>query len=447
MVNMYFELKPTQKLTHRLRLTPQMSLAINLLQMPLVELKEFIKAQIEINPLLNVESDSLSLDGTPLMQENYNFDDEDNQNYQESLITAPATFQEHLLRQLRLLANSEEERKIGELIIGNLDDNGYLRCPVEEVAEAAQTKPPQVEKILSLIQTFDPTGVGARDLRECLLLQLKAKEEEKFLPAGRQALAYQIVDKYLSYLGNKRYGYIAGKLKVSVEMVREAMKTIINLEPKPGRSFNTERTVRLIPDASLRKNKQGYKVIYNDWELPQLTINNKYRQLLKQRDTPQDAKEYLRERLKAVYSLISAVKRRKETIQTIIEEIIYFQNDFLNNGESNFKPLILEYIAKRIGKHKSTVSRAMANKYIQTPWGILELRYFLSSGIRQENGVLFSSKAIKSKIKDLIENEKEPLTDQKIAHYLKQEGISISRRTIAKYRTQLKIPSSKSRRE
>ena len=447
---MQFQLKPAYRLTQKLRLTPQMRLAINLLQMPLVKLKEFIKEQAEVNPLLDIgNGKEFGLDfwaagesKRPLIQENYNFEDEEKQNYQESLITASATFQEHLLRQLRLLANSEDERKIGELIIGNLDDNGYLRCSMEEIAGYIKTDPPKVEEVLFLIQTFDPIGVGARDLRECLLLQLKAKGEENSLPG-------QIVDKYLSYLEKKRFEFIAKKLNVSVERLKEAVKTIVNLEPKPGRSFSAERTVRLIPDACLRKNKEGYEVIFNDRELPQLTINERYRQMIKQKDTPPDAKEYLRERLKAVYSLINAVKKRKETIQKIIEEIIYVQKDFLDNEECDLKPLTLEYIAKRIGKHKSTVSRAIANKYVQAPGGIFELRYFLSSGVKQKNGEFLSSKAIKSKIKNLIENEDKdkPLTDQEIVHHLKQEEVYISRRAITKYRTQLKIPSSKSRRE
>jgi RNA polymerase sigma-54 factor len=445
---MQLQLKNTCKLTHKLRLTPQMKLAINLLQMPIVKLKEFIKEQIELNPLLDVvndkefELDYSNPDGITVSRENYNFEEEEKQNYRESLITSPISLQEHLLRQLRLLANSEEERKIGELIIGNLDDNGYLSCPVEEIAESAQTIPSKVKEVLSLIQTFDPIGVGARDLRECLLLQLKARGEEHLLPA-------QIIDKYLPSFGKKRYAYIAKKMRVSVEEVREAAKGIINLEPKPGRSFGAEKIMRLIPDAILKRNKEGYEVIFNDWELPKLTLNNKYRQMVKQEDTPDDAKEYLRERVKAAYSLINGVKRRKETIRKIIEEIACVQKEFLDNGECNFKPLTLEYIAKRICKHKSTVSRGVSNKYLQTPWGIFELRYFLSPGIRQKDGGLFSSKAVKSKIKDLIENEnkEKPLTDQEIVYALKQEGISISRRTVAKYRNTLKILSSKLRPE
>jgi RNA polymerase sigma-54 factor len=469
---MQLQLKIINKFAQKLRLTPQMKLAINLLQMPLVKLREFIKEEAEVNPLLDVEDVSLPLkqkekseeysniksdkefesdfsatDEFPPGQENYNFDDEARRNYRESLITTSPTLQEHLLRQLRVLTNSEDDLKIGELIIGNLDDNGYLRCPIEEIGESAKTDPSKVEEVLFLIQAFDPIGVGARDLRECLLLQLKTRGEEDSLPR-------QIVDKYLSCLAKKRYGYIAKKLstsseKVSVEMVKETMKEIASLEPKPGRSFSTERAVRLIPDATLRKNKQGYEVIFNDWELPQITINERYRQMIKQKDTPPDAKEYLRERLKAVYSLINGVKKRKETIQKIIEEIICVQKEFLDNGEPNFKPLTLEHIARRIGKHKSTVSRAIANKYVQTPWGILELRYFLSPGIRQGNGVLFSSKAVKSKIKDLIENEnkEKPLTDREMVYCLQQSGISISRRTVAKYRNTLKVLSSNLRRE
>jgi RNA polymerase sigma-54 factor len=449
---MQLQLKPCQKLTQKLSLTPQMRLAIHLLQMPLVKLKEFIKAEAEVNPLLDIGN------GREFEEENYNFADEAKQNYQESLITASATLQEHLLRQLQLIVNFEEERKIGELIIGNLDDNGYLRCSLEEIAESAKTELSKAEEVLFIVQTFDPVGVGARDLRECLLLQLKAKGEENSLPG-------QIVDKYLSYLEKKRYSYIAKKLsaesavggeggsasgrKVSAEDIKEALETIASLEPKPGRSFSTERAIRLIPDAILNRNPQGYEVIFSDWELPQLTINDKYRQMIRREDTPQEAKEYLRERVKAVHSLINGIKKRQETIQEIIEEIVSVQKDFLDSGEFNFKPLTLDYIAKKIGKHKSTVSRAIANKYLETPWGILELRYFFGSGVRQENGALLSSKAVKSKIKDLIENEskEKPLIDREIADYLKQEGISVSRRTIAKYRQQLKILPSQLRQE
>jgi len=434
---MQLELKPANKLIYKLRLTPQMRLAINLLQMPLIKLKEFVEKQVEENPLLNLENMK------PPKEVNYDFTSEEDQDYKESLITKPATLQDHLLSQLQLLADSDDVRGIGELIIGNINDDGYLGCPIEDIKpETSKITQSEVEKALCLIQTFDPIGVGARDLRECLLLQLRAK--------GRQnSLAYQIVDKHLPNLQNKRYDYIAKKLKVPVEKIKDAMKEIANLEPKPGRSFNTERSVYLIPDAIVRKSKDGYELIPNDWELPRITLNEKYKKMLKQKDIPEDTKVYLTERLKAAHSLINAISKRRETIKQVTQTIVYIQNGFLENGAADFKPMTLEQIAKRIGKHKSTVSRTVTGKYLQTPQGIFELRSFLSSRVKQENGNFLSSKAIKSRIKDLIENEnkEKPLTDQEIVDLLKKDGISISRRAIAKYRNQLKILSSKSRCE
>jgi len=318
---------------------------------------------------------------------------------------------------------------------------------IEDIAKSAKATLSKTQEILSLIQTFDPLGVAARNLRECLLLQLKAKGKESSLEG-------KIVDKYLPFLEKKRLNYIAKKLstkdqKVSVAKIRQAIKEIAKLEPKPGRSFDTERAVKLIPDAMLRKNKGKYEIILNTSQLPRITLNDKYKKMIKQKNTPRDAKEYLRERLRAARSLINAVDKRKETLQKVIKEIFYIQKDFLDNGAAHLKPMSLIGIANKIGKNKSTVSRAITNKYIATPQGIFELRYFLNSGIKQKNGEFLSSKSVKSKIKDLIKNEskKKPLTDQQIIERLKHKGVSISRRTITKYRNQLKILSSKSRRE
>lgn len=471
---MQLELRPANKLTYKLRLTPQMRLAISLLQMPLVKLKDYVKEQIEENPLLEAANIEVPLkeagaDLNPVRNTiettkdseisngvNYssNEDEEEKQNYRESLISKPATLSDHLLNQLYLFVNSDEERKIGELIIDNIDDNGYFKGSLEEIAKSTQATPPEVEKVLSLIQTFEPIGVGARDLRECLLLQIKTKGEEN-------SLAGQIIDRYLPYLEKKRFEFIAKKFsatkhggsacggKVTVERIKEAIKEIAHLEPKPGRSFNTERAVRLIPDATLKRNNDKYEVIFNDWELPSLNLNPKYKRMLKQEDIAEDTKEYLKERFRAAKFLINAINKRKETIQKVTEAIVYIQRDSLDNGMQNLKPMTLAQIANLVGKHKSTVSRTVSNKYLQTPDGIFELRQFLNSGLKQKNGEFYSSKAIRAKLKDLIENEnkEEPLTDQEIAGLLKLENISISRRAIAKYRNQLRIPSSQSRRE
>ena len=439
---MQLELKPANKLTYKFRLTPQMRLSINLLQMPLVKLKEFVAKQVEENPLLEIEK----LEAPTNEAEsdlNYNSDeDEEKQNYRESLITNPVSLQEHLSKQLHLLANIEDERKIGEFIIENVNDDGYLKISIEEMAKVSQAAPSQIQKVLSLIQTFDPIGVGARDLRECLLLQIKAKGEQN-------SLAGQIIDKYLPYLEKKRFEFIAKKLRVPVERIKEAIKEIANLEPKPGRSFNTEKAVRLIPDCLLKRNNDKYEVMLNDWELPSLNLNPKYKRMLRQEDIAEDTKEYLKERLGAAKFLINAINNRKETIKKVAEAIVYIQKDFLDNGMQNLKPMTLSQIAHLVDKHKSTVSRTFNNKYLQTPDGIFELRHFLSSGVKQENGEFYSSKAIKSKIKELIENENKenPLTDQQIVDLLKLENISISRRAIAKYRHQLRILSSQSRQE
>ncbi|MDP3041276.1 MAG: RNA polymerase factor sigma-54 [Candidatus Omnitrophota bacterium] len=452
---MPLEVKLQPKLTYKLRLTPQIKLALNLLQLPLAQLKEYIKEEIEKNPLLEPSEDSTSsngkLDEILKKIENrenkesesdilWTGEDGDKKQYRESLISASLTLQEHLSRQLHIFSNSEDERKIGESIIGNINDNGYLDCPIDEIAESNRTTKSQVEKVLALIQTFDPIGVGARDLRECLWLQLRAKREEN-------SLAGLIVDKYLPFLEKKRYGYIAKKLKRSVEEIKDAIKEIAKLQPRPGCSFSQEITQRLIPDAILKRNKDGYEVIPNDWELPRFGLSAKYKEMLKKNDTPTEVKEYLQERLNAGRSLIDAVNKRQETIQKIIEEIVYTQKDFLDNGATHFKPLTLSQIADRIGKHKSTVSRAISNKYVHTPYGIFKLRDFINSGVKQENGELFSSKTIKTKIRALIESEKKkkPLSDLEISSCLKQEGIFVSRRTITKYRHQLKILPSKSR--
>ncbi len=426
---MSLQLKPINKLTYKLKLTPHLRLAINLLPMPLLKLKEYIKEQLEENPLLEIENTGLP----PKPKETFEINSFD-------FAAKPPTLQEHLSRQLEILANSDFERQIGELIIGNIDDDGYFRCSAEDVVRLVKTDILTVGKVLSSVQSFDPAGVGARDLRECLLLQLKAKGEEN-------SLTGQIVDKYLLCLEKKRFNYIAKQLDVSVEKVKEGLKEIAKLEPKPGRSFGAEKTIRLVPDAMLQKNKNRYEVILNNWELPSITLNHKYRKMIKEKGTPQDAKGYLRERLKAARTLIDAIKHRKETVKKVIEDIVFNQKGFLDSGEGSFKPMTLGQIAKRIGRHKSTVSRTVTNKYLQTPYGIIELRNFLNSGIKQKNGEIVSSKVIKSRIKVMIgsENKKNPLTDKQIIKYLKREGISVSRRTVTKYRNRLKILSSKLR--
>lgn len=441
-------LKPLLKLTHKLRLSPQIRLSLNLLQLPMSKLKEYIKEEAEKNPLLEIREERIVdkeiSDKSVIDSGQYHGKieiDEEKRRYKESLITKPPTLQEHLLNQLRLLTSTDKELKIGELIIGGLDDNGYLTASIEEISQYAKTTPSKVRNVLFLIQTFDPIGVGAQDLRECLLLQLKANGKEN-------SLAGKVVDNFLMDLRNKKFNYIAKKLKISLARLKEVMKEIASLEPKPGRAFITEKTIRLIPDATLKKDAQGYTITLNSRELPRVTLNDEYKKIAQQKNLPKDTKEYLREKLAKARLLINAIKKRQQTIRQVVEEIVKAQRDFFDNEPVNFKPMTLVQIAEKINKHKSTVSRAMANKYIQTPHGIFELRYFLGSGIKQKDGLVFSSKNIKFKLVELIKNEnkKKPLSDQKIVRIFKQKGIAVSRRAITKYRTQLKILPSKLRR-
>jgi RNA polymerase sigma-54 factor len=431
-------LKLVNKLTYKLKLTPRLKLAINLLQMPLIELRASVAKQVEENPLLEFESKELlpNLPGS-----NYNFDDE-KQQYKESLINKPPTLCEHLLKQLRLTADMDAEYKTGELIIENIDEDGYFRCSIEEIGESLKIDLSRVERVLLLIQTFDPLGVGARDLRECLLSQMKGR-------VSKNSLEWQITDNFLSFLEKKRYKHIAQKFNVSIEDIKQAVKKIAQLEPKPGRSFNAEEIVCLTPDAVLRKNKDGFEVVFNNWDLPRLTFNNKYKKMLRQKDTPRDVKKYLRERFEAAKSLIDAIEKRKKTLHEVMEAIVFIQKDYLEKGKEHFRPMTLFQIADMVGKHKSTISRAVNNKYLQTPYGIFELKKFFNSSVKQENGKCLSSKTIKFKIESLInnENKENPLTDQRIVERFKQEGMVISRRAIAKYRSQLKILSSRSRQE
>ena len=444
------------RLTYRLRLDAQMKLSLRLLQMPLPKLNVTIKQNVQENPLLDAEDpktqttkeeafdDFLSQDapGRFGADSPYADGDDERKRYGQTLLAYPTTLSEHLLRQFHLFVTDDLERRIGEGIIAHIDDNGYVTSPLKDIAKGLGVPVAAVKKVLLLIQGADPVGVGARDLRECLLLQLKSRHK-------KATLSYSIVDKYLSCLEKRRYKHIAVNLKVPVERVREAAKDIARLEPKPGRSFNAEKTVALIPEAFLTKDPKGYSVVLNDGEVPQLTLNKKYRDMIRRKDTPEDVRRYLRERLHAAKNLMAAVAQRQTTVYKVIETIVSAQKRFLDKGESYLKPQTLEEIAKKTGKSKSTVSRTINNKYLQTRWGLIELRYFLSSKIRQKNGRYVSSKAIKSKIADLISREEphQPLCDRRIVELLKKDGVSVARRTVAKYRAQLKILSSPSRQE
>lgn len=455
---MAIKMKLTQKMAQKMALTPQMRQALHILQLPLLELKTHLKQQMEENPLLEDTIDSTSNEEIDRLieltsKDQQGFEDyfnpgysqeemREKQDYRESLVTRPPTLQEDLLGQLRLHLLSEMDYKIGESIIGNIDENGYLQASIDEVAETLKATSQDVGKVLSLIQTFDPPGVGARNLKECLLIQLRAK--------GKQgSLAYQIVENYLVDLAKNKAESIARHLKAPLRSVKESLKEISALEPKPGRPFGQIENRHILPDIIIEKIKDRYEVIINEQELPRLRISPQYKSLLNQKDTPKDTKRYLKERLSSALWLIKTVGQRQQTIRRVAECIVQLQREFFEEGKGYLKPLTLKEVADMIGRNESTVSRVVNNKYIRTPHGLFKLKYFFSGSFKTTRGETISAEAIKTQISALIDHEdpRHPLSDTKIAKHLSAQGINVARRTIAKYREKLKILPSHLRKK
>ena len=432
--------------------------AIDILQLPLLELRSFLDRELSENPLLEEimpesgEELKSGEDIDRLVEELENDFSVEGQVYSnqaqrkkdfiEGILARPETLEEHLLSQLRILSLSESEREIGEMIIGSLDDNGYLRFSLNEIALTVGVDIRETERVLFLIQGLEPPGVGARNLEECLLIQLKAK--------GRSdSLASQIVRNYFFDLEMRRYEKIARSLGVSISEIKQARDEIVRLEPKPGRNFGQLQARGLVPDVVLQKENDGYRIENCAEDYLKLRVNPFYKKLLKQSNLPESTKGYLKAKLGSALWVIRSINQRQETIRKIVECIVNLQRDFLEKGPLYLRPLQLKDVANILGIHKSTVCRAIAGKHIQTPYGILELRYFFDEGIKNNVCQVSSSKSIKAWIENLIneEDSANPLSDEKIVQILQSQGIDIARRTVAKYREQLGILPSFLRKE
>lgn len=311
---------------------------------------------------------------------------------------------------------------------------------LEEIAKMTNTSVDFVEDVLTgIVQEFDPIGVGARDIRECLLLQIRQSE-------AKGTIVEKIVDKYLNLIEKNALPELAKKLNVSIEEVKEALETIKKFEPKPGRQYSSQTPQYIIPDLYVYKENGRWVIKLNDEEIPKLRINNIYKKILKQRKRNDPTKKFVREKFKSAINLIRSIEQRQKTIYQVMESILKHQIDFFEKGIKYLKPLTLRTIAEDIGKHESTVSRVCNNKYVDTPHGLFELKFFFSSSVSTDSGEELSSVKIKEMIKDIIKNEdpKKPLSDSKITEILKSRGIKIARRTVTKYREELKIlPSNK----
>lgn len=359
----------------------------------------------------------------------------------ENFLSPPTTLTDHLEWQLGLSMVSDEVKEAARSIIGNLNEDGYLTATFEEVAASGGHEPNRVEEALRLVQEFDPLGVAARDLRECLLLQLHTLEPEN-------TLAQQIVSEHLKQLQNRQYRDLARVLNRPLPAVLAAIELIKRLDPRPGLRYNRSQARLIEPDVFIVKVGNDYQVLLNEDDQPQLHLSPLYRRLLDRRAAPQEVRSYVRERFAAAVQLLKNIEQRKHTIQRVAETIVERQRDYLDRGIDYLKPLMIKEVAEVVNVHPSTVSRAVANKYAHTPQGVIELRSFFSEAVGGPSGHHTSLLTLKRRVRKMIEEEDSahPLTDEQIAQRLATVGIRVTRRTIAKYREDMRIPSTHQRR-
>lgn len=479
---MAHEQKLELRLSQRLILTPQLQQSIRLLQLPLLELTQDINQELMNNPMLEEgpESESEPKQETtvgsseeapykessndieaPLEKifgftaDNYFEEREsDGRDFGYFGDTAEETtsyferkrekedLYEHLLWQLRLSHASEEVGRAAEIIINNLNQDGYLQASLEEIVELEELNIKTVEEALSFVQKFDPIGVGARDLQECLLLQLK--------PLNLQGtLVEKILSESFTELEQKRFKQLASKFKIPIEEIFEAIKIIEGLEPRPGRNFSGDEPIHIIPDVYVEESEGEFIISLNDEGIPKLRLSHYYRKLLANKKSlgPEET-QFLEDKLRAAVWLLKSLDQRNKTIYRVTESILEFQKDFFRKGFTYLKPLNLKVIANDLELHESTISRVTSNKYIQCPQGLLSFRFFFSNAVPMAGGSI-SSSTVKNIIKKIVENEdpEKPLNDKKIVDMLNEKNITLARRTVAKYREELKILSHTKRKK
>ena len=361
-------------------------------------------------------------------------EDEEKRQFMFDSLVAGTSLQEHLIEQVRLSDLTGEQRQIAEMIVGNIDDYGYLQSTVDELAFATNISPEKIIEVLKVVQTFHPAGVGARNLRECLLLQLERD--------GKQGtLEYRIVSECMEALGRRRIPEIARSLEITVDEVQEAMRRIANLEPRPGREFLPDNNQYIMPEVFVQKVGDDYVVTTNNDHVPHLRISNTYKDLMARADSSSEVRDYIREKIRAGKFLIKSLHQRQQTILNIAREIVNRQREFMEKGVAGLKPLTMVQVAEVVGVHETTVSRAVSGKYIQTPQGVLEMKFFFTSGIQTASGVGISNTSVKDMIAEMvkIEDPARPLSDEEIVKLLARKEIKIARRTVAKYRSELNI--------
>jgi RNA polymerase sigma-54 factor len=463
-----------QKLGQTLVMTPKLQQAIKLLQVPALELQQILKQELMINPMLEeieevdeeaveepveetpagedegeLKTSEETIDWDRYLKDGFEMSDrasggtEEHEEFQDRAPVAKTTLAEYLQSQLRMATASEEDRRIGEFVIGSLDPNGFLTASVEDIAGLMALDQAKVAEMVALVKTFDPPGIGAKDLKECLLAQLDQ--------AGLgETLAATLVREHLEDLLERRYPEIARNVKRTVQEVQAAAEVVAKLDPRPGARYATEDPRYIVPDLVVETVEDRYVVQINDRNVPRLRVNRAYREILSDaKASTKHDHDYVVEKLNAARWLIKTIDQRRRTMVKVMEAILEVQMDFFEKGIEHLRPLTLQQIAERVGMHESTVSRVTNSKYVQTPRGVFELKYFFSTGLRTENGDTASSKKIKAIIEDLIhkENRGKPLSDQEIGEILKRDGFFVARRTVAKYRDQLGIFAARMRKQ
>lgn len=454
----------------KLVMTPELKLALKILQLPAVELEELIQNELEANPVLEIMDENrdekpelqhkqdkkekeketekeinwkeyLQFQGKSYSAEGFDNDESSEFSY-ENFITYSYTLKDHLISQLRVIPVKEKLRDIAEYIIESLDENGYLTATLQDMSEILSVDIETVSEALSIIQTFEPYGVGASDLKECLLIQLRNRD---IINTSLET----IVNNHLDDIACNRLNNISKKLSVTIEEAQKYSDIIKNLEPKPGRAFEGSNSTKYVtPDVYIEKIGNEYVIIINDHYGSRLMVNQYYKSILMSEDKSSKASAYINNKLSSAMWLIKSLEHRKNTLYSVVKAILEYQMDFFENGPMYLKTMTLKKIADMVNVHESTVSRAVNGKYVQTPRGIFEIKYFFKSGIDNQEGDAISSESIKKMIKSYVSNEdtSKPVSDQHIADYLVKEGYMISRRTVAKYRDELGILSSSKRK-
>ena len=464
------------KMTQKLVMTPMLQQAIKLLPMARLELAQLIRQEIIENPVLEElleeenenEQENSQKEKEP--NEDFNSDNEQSPNSQdqeidwdsyfqgnidqgmsvesyterpsiESTYKKEATLADHLMWQLDLSVDSDSDKFIGSCIIGNIQNDGYLCADLQEIAEICNTEEKNVLRVLKIVQSFEPAGVAARTLKECLMIQARTLSEKK-------PYVEVLIENYLERLEDRFLPKVASELKVDVEEVLDALKIIRDLCPKPGLLFSSERVDYVVPDLVVVKTEKGYDVVLNDDGVPNLRFSPYYHNLLKTTKEGQ-TKEYLEDKYRSALWLIKSIDQRRQTIYKVGKSIVKLQKSFLDDGLSYLEPMVLKDVSKDIEMHESTVSRITTNKYIDTPQGVFELKFFFHSGIKSYMGNTMSSIRVKNMIKEIINEEdgSYPLTDDQMVEALMRKNAKIARRTITKYRKELNIPPASKRKK